>query len=85
MNEHEQFHHCLLKIKERLTIIFDHNIPNGKPIIESDAELLHVLYKLYYHGEIDKLSTEPLHVPEPVQTSFFPTTTAGLFDQTVTE
>ena len=74
MTDNEQFTHFLLKVKERIIIIFDHNIPNGKPLIESDVEFLYVMYKLYYNGDLEKLSKEPLSSESAKQPELFTTT-----------
>lgn len=80
MNDEQQYFHFLKKVMEVLTLILDHNIPNGKAIPDSYRDILHALYKVYYNGEIDNLANEPLHIPDPVQVPLFPTTTGGLFD-----
>lgn len=80
MNDNEQFYHFLLKIREALTLMFDFNIPNGKPIPDPYRDILFVLYKVYYNGEIDSLAKEPLLQANPVQLKVFSTLIAdGLF------
>lgn len=80
MKEQKQYEHFLKKLLERLTMIFNYHLPNGKPIIESDRELLHVLYRVYYNGDLDKLAREKLAVPEPQQKDIFETAnTTDLF------
>ncbi len=61
-------------------MILDHHIPNGKPLIESDKDLLHVLCRIYYNGEIESMTKEPLNKPSPKQVEMFKTaTTTNLF------
>ena len=74
MKEHRQYIHFLKKIRERLTLLFDHNLPLGKEIIDSDRELLHVLYKVFDHGEIERLSREPLDNEKVTQVEMFKAT-----------
>ena len=81
MNEYDQYIQFLQKIRERLTILFDHHLVIGRPIIESDRDLFAKLYDIYYDGCLPRLGTEPPFQPEPEQTSAFLTTTLDLFGQ----
>ena len=71
MNENERAEHFFLKIKERLTIIFDNNLPQGKSIIDSDREVLYELFKLYDNGQLDWLSKEPMEKENTSQGNLF--------------
>lgn len=45
--DNERFHAFCLKIKERLTIIFDHNVANKIDLIEEDVLMLKEMKEWY--------------------------------------
>lgn len=73
MNDNQNYENFLLKVRERLAMIFDYHIPNGKPVIESDNKLIHVLYRVYYDGELEEMAKEPLRQVLTVQPDLFTT------------
>jgi len=74
MNDNELELHYLKKLLERLTIVFTHNIPNGKPLLDSDRDILYQLHKLFYDGCLEGMSSEALMADEVTQQNLFTTT-----------
>lgn len=64
MEDDKGFNHFLLKINERLTLMYTHHIPNGKDLPNSYRDMLFELYRIYDSGVLEDISREPLAKPE---------------------
>ena len=71
MNEQEAFNHFMAKSYEKLTIIFKWKIPNGQDLSNSDRDYLFVMWKVFWSGELDFMSKDPLIKHEVIQTELF--------------
>jgi len=73
MKDNDRYTHVLKKVRERLTMVFDYHIPNGKPLIDSDRDLLQVLHGSYEDGLFDFLARQPMQKESPIQQDLFTT------------
>ena len=73
MTENELVLHFYKKAHEVLTIIFEHNIPNGKPIVDRHRDFLCELHKIHEDGALEWMCKEPLEQEKVTQQSLFAT------------
>jgi len=71
MDENDAFNHFIRKLDEKLTIIFKWKIPNGQDLSNTDRDVMFVLFKMFYNGELDFMCKDPLIKHEVIQTELF--------------
>ena len=67
MNENERIDHFMKKFYEVLHLHFRHYLPNGKPEPPHYRDVLYEVYKIYFNGNLEELSQEPLMEEEVKQ------------------
>ena len=60
MNESKEFWFWLRKINERLTILFQHKVPNKMELDELDEEVIKNLYVMFLKSDLFTASEPPL-------------------------
>jgi CRP-like cAMP-binding protein len=74
--EEERFHAFLNKLHERLYIILKDNISKGVDPVETDVDLLNVLYRVYDSESISWLKDDVLDAQIVSEQQLFSDTTA---------
>ena len=79
MNDNKHYWYFIRKVNEKLTILFQHKIPNHMDVDETDEQLLKELYEMFSQSELFMPTDEELAEAEQLHSERVTENKSGLF------